>query len=134
MIKDIPNKKVQDVGIAIVPEKNDIGETEWTVYLVNFKKNKISNVLVSSKGYGESDGEKLETSQLRHFLDDVSAESATKIEPIMEDVFKLSNQYWVSFYDDGHIFDRKYIFVPDSIVESNLVMIPVIERKGILIR
>ena len=49
-------------------------------------------------------------------------------------VFGLNNEYMLTFYIDGIIYDRKYIFVPDSVVEENLIQIPLIDRPGILIR
>ena len=52
----------------------------------------------------------------------------------MPEVFGLNNEYMLTFYIDGTIHDRKFIFVPDSIVEENLIQIPLIELPGILIK
>ena len=68
MKKDLPENIVEDVAIAVAL----IGETpevkNWTVYVVNFKNEPITNVLITSKGYGEKDGKQVKTSLLRHFL------------------------------------------------------------------
>ncbi len=42
------------------------------------------------------------------------------------------NQYWVSYYRGQQIFDKKFIFVPDSIVPANLIPIALLGREGVL--
>ena len=134
MKKDIQPPKVEDIAVAVVPEINEQNEQEWGVYVLNFKSTKITGVLVSSQGYGEIEGEVVKTSQLRHFLEDMEAGSYKKVEMIMENTFLLNNQYWVSFWEDGQMLDKKFIFLPDSIQEANLVMIPMLDAKGVVIR
>jgi hypothetical protein len=59
MKKDIPELKVEDVAIAIVPRQEDKeSEVLWDSYIVNFKEEPISSVLVNSKGYGKLEGGK----------------------------------------------------------------------------
>jgi hypothetical protein len=89
--------------------------------------------LVSSKGYGQKNGEEVKTSTLRHFINDMPAKSYATIEPIMEDVFSLSNEYWVSFYVGSVIHDKKFIFLPETISEQFLTNVPVINKKGVMI-
>ena len=50
----------------------------------------------------------------------------------MPDVFHLNNEYWVSYFIGKQIFDKKFIFVPDSIIEKNIVTIPALGLEGIL--
>ena len=101
MLKDIPQLVVENIIVAVVPEMDEVtGSQIWNVYLVNLYDKKIEGVLVSSKGYGTLEGRDVKTSDLRHFLDTVDAKGYSKIEPIMPDVFGLSNEYWVSFYLD----------------------------------
>jgi hypothetical protein len=90
-------------------------------------------VLVSSKGYGIIDGEKRESSALRHFLDTIEPLSYLKIEPIIEDVFLLNNEYWLSFYLNGRIYDRKFVFIENTIVKDRLQHINIIDKNGILL-
>src|SRR5688572_9662594 len=117
MKKDIDFPVVKDIAVAIVNEKNELDEEVWNVYLINLKNVAIEGVLVSSRGYGELNSEKRATSELRHFLDEMEPKSFKKIEPIVEEVFGLSNEYWVSFYQNKIIFDKKFIFLPDTIKE-----------------
>ena len=134
MLKDLPDNTVVDIGVAVVQEQNETGELEWNVYLLNFKKEEIENVLVSSKGYGSLEGEQVKTSVLRHVLGDIPAESCRKIEPIMDKLFGLNNEYWVSYYHGGVIYDKKYVFLPESVVEENMITIPLLGKKGVMIR
>jgi len=46
--------------------------------------------------------------------------------------FHLYSEYWVSYYIDGQIYDKKFIFVPDSITEENLIPIAQLGMEGIL--
>ncbi|MCF8257641.1 MAG: hypothetical protein K9J06_08815 [Flavobacteriales bacterium] len=132
MKKDIRIPKVQDVSMAIVREEE--GPDEWGVYLINSKDVTLNDIIVTSKGFGEIDGEKVATSELRHYFEGLAAKSFVKIERIVEEVFGLNNQYFLTFYIDGLIHDRKFIFVPGSVAEENMVTVPLVNLPGILIR
>jgi len=134
MKKDIVPPPVEDIAVAVVTEQNELGESEWNVYLLNLKKQKIEGVLVTSQGYGTFDGEEVKTSTLRHFLDEVNPQAFAKIEPIVETVFGLNNEYWVSFYINKIMYDKKYIFLAESITSKNLITIPLINKKGVMIK
>lgn len=133
MISDINPPEVEDIAMAIVPEVNELNQTEWFSYLINLKATPIEGVIVSSRGYGLRDDEKVKTSQLRHFLDVMDANSFRKVELIPDELLGLTNQYWVSFYLDGVMYDKKYLFVPESIQEENLTIVPIVNEKGVLI-
>jgi hypothetical protein len=134
MIKDIEYREVKDIAIAITYEESEAGETGWNVFLLNLKNQLIEGVLVSSKGYGVINGEAVKTSTLRHFLNEVKPGSFMKIEPIMEDVFSLSNEYWVSFYIDKIIYDKKFIFLPETISSEYFTLIPILNKRGVMIK
>lgn len=134
MKKDIKPKEVKGIAVAAIPEMNEESQqNEWKIFIINLKDEPIENVMVSSKGYGMVKDEKIETSQLRHFVGNMEAKSFAIVEPIMEDLFGLSNQYWVSFYVGREIYDKKYIFLAESINEANLTNVPVIDKKGVLL-
>jgi hypothetical protein len=46
----------------------------------------------------------------------------------------LNNEYWVSFYIGKNIYDKKFIFLPESISEDNFTRVPFINRMGVIIR
>ena len=133
MKKDLPENIVENVSIAIVMESATPEAKIWNVYLINLKEEPIQTVLISSKGYGEKDGEKVKTSILRHSIGDVAARNFALVELIDEQVFGLTNEYWLSYYIQGQIYDKKFIFVPESIVESNLIRIPILNKPGVMI-
>lgn len=133
MKKDINPEKVTDVAVAIVPEKDNLGNELWSSYLINLKKEPINTVLVSTKGYGALNGKDVKTSILRHMLGDIGPMTYKKIEPLHEKLIKISNEFWVSFWHQGQLFDKKYVFVTESIVKENLVYIPQLDRKGVMI-
>lgn len=134
MIKDIPNFRVEDIALAAIPMPNaEGGDDEWYIYLINKKNVPLENVLISSKGYGVLNKDKVETSELRHYVEVIPAMGFAKIETIMPELFAISNQYWVSFYIGKEIFDKKYVFVAESIQTSNLTDVPIIGKKGVLL-
>ena len=132
MKKDIPQHKVQDLAIAVVPREQD--DELWDVYIMNLKEEPIDNVLVNSKGYGEIDGNEINTTILRHYFEKIGPLQIHKIEPIQTKLFDITNEYWVSFQYGGYMFDKKYIFVKGSISEINFTPIPFINKKGVMIR
>lgn len=132
MIKDIEVPTVANVTIAIA-RKQAIGESdEWITYLINNNDFDIENTLVASNGYGEQNGEKQKTSILRHYLQTVAAKSTALIEPIDKNVFHLNNEYWVSYYIGNKIFDKRFVFVPDTICESNLIFVKELDMYAVL--
>lgn len=135
MLKDIHRPEVENIGLAAVRETDESsGEVVWNIYLLNLYEQPITGVLVSSKGYGEIQGEPVKTSVLRHLIDEVQPLDIVKIEPIMPSLFGLSNEYWVSFYLNREIFDKKYVFLAESIREENFIRIPFIDKPGVLLR
>ena len=128
MIKDIPNPKVSDVVMAVAKE----GQDEWKVYLINRSKDVLHTVLVNSRGYGEKDGTEQKTSTLRHMIPHLEAGEYGLVEPLDSSVFHLNNEYWLSYFIDKQLFDKKYIFLPDSVKEDNLLYIKELDKMGIL--
>jgi hypothetical protein len=133
MKKDIPFLPVEGVCIAVSRYIESAEEITWKVFLINKNSFTIENVFIRSKGYGfNEEGEKQETSTLRHHLPEVKPGDYALIEPIDPTVFHLNNEYWVSYFVGNQVYDKKFIFVPDTIVESNLIFIPQINMEGVL--
>ena len=133
MKKDIPSPAVENVVMAIILEEQD-GQNVWNVFLINLDIVPIKNVIVTSRGYGELNGQRRETSTLRHFYEEIPSLEFTRIEPIMENTFGLTNEYWVSFYIDGQVYDKKYVFLPESISEKHFTQVPLLNVEGVMIR
>lgn len=132
MKEDIDFPEVKGVSIAITKETKDESDF-WTVHLLNDNKHTLENVLVNSVGYGKNkDGKEQKTSQLRHMFEEVAPQTAPVVEPLDPNLIHLTNQYWVSYYIGTKIFDKRFIFVPETIIEENMTFIPLLEKEGIL--
>lgn len=118
--------------LAVVQQKSNLLQPEWKVYLINNNPVAIENTLVASSGYGEKDGSPQRTSTLRHFLQTVPPNDFALIEPLDAAALHLNNEYWVSYYIGSQIYDKRFVFVPESIKEENLTDIKEIGERGIL--
>lgn len=135
MKKDILQKEVNQLAIVISPRPEDTENSElWDTFLVNLHEEPISSVLVSSKGYGEVDGEKMSTTTLRHFFEEIGPQQMVSIEPIQPSLFELTNEFWVSFVHQDYMYDKKYIFARGTIHESKFTDIPFSDRKGVMMK
>ncbi len=135
MKKDIIFHPVQGIQVAIVRSINESGADEWNVIVINRNQEPITNVFVTSKGYGNTESgtnSDQRTSTLRHFFPEIKASEHVVVEPIMPDVFHLNNEFWVSYFIGNQIYDKKFIFVPDSIIEDNLIPISPLGLEGVV--
>lgn len=129
MRKDIEIPKVKNVHIVAVNEwDKDFTSQQWNVYLANNREDEISTVLVISRGKSEDK----KTSTLRHALGNMKPKTSAKVEFISTEVLGFTNEYLVTFFAENKLFERKFIFEPNSISEENTVEIPVLESEGIL--
>jgi len=135
MREDLKGPDVEKVGVAVVMSDGEKGEKTYDVFLLNLRDDIMEGVIITSKGYGQNanTGEKVQTSMLRHTLEVLLPNEAAKIEPIMEAVFGLANEYWDSFWVDGKLFDKKFVFVPETISEKNMKDLPILGEKGVMI-
>lgn len=134
MKKDIDFLEVVDIGIAIVLESESAENRNWKAYLLNFKSETISNILVSTKGYGLLNGEEVKTAIFRHSLGALAPQSYVPIEIIDESLFAIHNEFWLSFYIGDRVFDKKITFLPNTISATKLALIPLLMLPGIIIR
>ncbi|MFT4031786.1 MAG: hypothetical protein QM669_05160 [Siphonobacter sp.] len=134
MRKDISFLPVEGVKVAVTREVDQYSQTAWRVFLINRNDTPIRNVMITSSGYSTSDqtGQPQRTSTLRHFFPEVAGQSHQMVEPIDSSVFHLTNEYWVSYYIGNQVYDKRFIFVPGSLDEANLIKIKQLEQEGIL--
>lgn len=132
MKKDIDFGTVAGIAVAVATSESETGEPVWNVYLLNNNPFPIETVLVASKGYGYQEGNEVKTSVLRHMFERVEAKSFVQVEPIDPAIFHINNEYWVSYYIGTRIYDKRFVFVPDSIKDENLIEISMLQMQGIL--
>ena len=135
MREELFGPKVENVGVAVVQELLENNEKAYNVYLLNLRDDIMEGIIITSTGYGESvnTGERIRTSTLRHCLEILLPNEAAKIEPIMEDVFGLANEYWVSFWVNDVMYDKKFVFLPETITEKSMKTIPVLGATGVIL-
>lgn len=135
MKKDIIIPEVENVFFAAVQEwSDDFMEKVWYAYLVNDSDFLIESVMVVSKAFGTIDGEMKKTSLLRHAFVAVSAVSVVKIEMIEKSVLALNNEFMLTFFMDGKLFDKKFVFKANSINETNVEEVPILFVDGVIVR
>ncbi len=128
MKKDIKIPIVKDVYVTAIFEWNtEQLSKEWNTYIVNNRTTPIDMVIVVSKGY---EGEQ-KTSIMRHAIGIVEAKSFEKIEMLQEDLLALNNEFFVTYYADSALYEKRFLFKKNTISETNAVLIPIVEQKGV---
>lgn len=131
MKKDIDIPKVEGVYVAAVREKNEEFQSmDWNAYLINDREAPVDTVLIVTRGYDDKDV----TSTMRHTIKELPPKSFAKVEFLQDDVLKLNNEFSVSFFADGKMYHKKYIFRKNTINEKALQEIPVMPKKGVLLK
>ena len=95
----------------------------------------MEGIIVTSSGYGEnpSTGEQIKTSTLRKGIELMLPNEAARIEPIMPELFPLTNEFWVSFWVNDVMYDKRFIFVPGSINDEAFKLIDILGYKGVVL-
>lgn len=131
MKKDIEIPEVKGVFVAAVREKNEeFQSVDWNAYLINDRETPLETVLIVTKGYDEKDV----TSTMRHSIKVLPPRSFAKVEFLQDEVLKLNNEFSVSFFSEGKMYHKKYVFRKNTINEKALQEIPVMTKKGVLIK
>tara|TARA_R110002051_G_scaffold324988_1_gene425001 strand:- start:7176 stop:7571 length:396 start_codon:yes stop_codon:yes gene_type:complete len=127
--KDIEIPIAKDIFVTAVQEWNDDKTTSfWNAYLINDRDVAIDMLMVVSKGYDTD----RKTAVMRHNLGLLAAKSTRKIEMLHEALLTLNNEFYVSYFADNKLYEKKFIFRKDTITEQNLRPIPLMEKEGIL--
>lgn len=129
MKKDIEIPIVKDVHVAIVHEWNtDMLNKNWNAYLINNRNTTIEMAIVVSKGYNETQ----KTVTMRHGLGTIEAKSFKKIEPLQEEIFVLNNEFFLTFFADNKLYEKKFMFKKNTINQKNLTPVLLIDKEGVL--
>jgi hypothetical protein len=135
MKADIIIPEVENVFFAAVQEwSDDFMEKVWYAYLVNDSDFLIESVMVVSKAFGTIDGEMKKTSLLRHAFVEVPAVSVVKVEMIEKSVLALNNEFMLTFFMDGKLYDKKFIFKANSINETEVEEVPILFVDGVIVK
>lgn len=129
MKKDIEIPIAKDVHVAIIHEWNDeFLSKDWNAYVINARNTPIETVLVVSKGFDDD----RKTSTMRHGIGSVGPKTFEKVELVQEEVLALNNEFFVTFFAEGKLYEKRFMFPMNSVNQDALKPIPIIERDGIL--
>ena len=128
MKKDIDIPVARNVFVVAVREWDEAFTAQnWNVYLINDRQDTIEAVLVVSRGKSEDQ----KTSVLRHGLGAIESGKAVKVELITEQVLGFTNEYLVTFFAEGKLFERNFTFEAFSISEDHSKQIPQLDTEGV---
>jgi hypothetical protein len=125
---------VEGISLALVELPIEGAEPEYVVYMLSSREDIIEGIIVTSTGYGlDAMGQEIKTSTLRKGIEVMLPNEAARIEPLMPDLFGLNNEFWVSFWADDVMYDKRFVFEANTIHPKKFVAIPQLKAKGIII-
>jgi hypothetical protein len=135
MKSDIFIPTVENVFLAAIQEwSDDFMDKVWNVYLINDSDYDLESVMVVSKAFGTLDGEMKKTALLRHAFLQIPAVSVVKIEMIENKVLRLNNEFMVTYFIGGTLYDKKFIFKAQSITPDYVEEVPILFMDGVIVR
>lgn len=133
MKKDIIIPKSEGVHVVAIQEWNDdFMEKTWYAYLINETDSKLEMAIVVSRAFGLINGEERKTGTFRHAFKEVEPNSSVKIELLENNVLQLNNEFMLTYFLDGKLYDKKFTFRTNTINEKATVELPVVNQRGIL--
>lgn len=128
MKKDIEIPVIKDVYVAIAHEWNkEFLSKNWNAYIINNRSSPIEMALVVSKGYDDE----RKTSEMRYAFGVIAAKAYEKIEMVLEEVLALNNEFYVTYFADNKLYEKRFLFTKNSVSEKKLVLIPLLEKEGV---
>ena len=132
MKKDIIIPEVANVHIVAFQEWNDdFMENSWYAYLINDTDNLLEMAMVVSRAYGLISGEERKTGTFRHAFAKVEPRTAVKVELLENNVLQLNNEFMLSYFSNGQLFDKTFVFRTNSIDVKNASILPIINKEGV---
>lgn len=129
MRKDIEFPEVKNIHIAAEKEWDEAFLNQsWNIYLINNSNLTMEVTIVVSRG---SSGDR-KTATLRHGLGILESKTHRKVEFIAEEVLSFKNEFLLSFFASGKLYDHTFVFEPYTIKDENLKTIPLLESEGVL--
>lgn len=131
MKKDIEFPEVKGVSIAIVKEWNTEFEMEdWNAYIINENNVPIEAVIIVTQGFSPEK----KTSKFRHMLGTIEPNDYQKFELMQEAILSFKNEFSVTYFLDNILYDKKFIFRQNTINENALRDIPILDKRGVLVK
>lgn len=120
---------MEGVHVAAVYEQHPEYKTmDWNAYIINEKNIPLEMILIVSSGSNE----KHITPPMRHSIKVLPAKYFAKIEFLQEKLLKLDNKFAITFFAEGKMYERIFTLPKNTVKESALTTIPIMNHKGIL--
>lgn len=133
MKKDIIIPVVKDVFMAAVYEWNEeFASHAWYAYLINKSELPLEAIMIISQAEGTIDAELRKSTLFRHAFPRLEAGASIKVELLDENIFQLDNRFMVTFFSEGTLFDKNYIFPANTISVDHVVDLDNNSHQGIL--
>lgn len=133
MKKDIIIPEMENVYIVAIKEWNeDFGENSWYAYILNNSSEKLEMAMVVSSASGMINNEERKTGSFRHAFNEVLPETAIKVELLENNVLQLNNHFMLTYFLNGKLYDKNFIFEANSIKEENTTELHSINRLGVI--
>lgn len=135
MREDLLGPKVENVSLALIEIPTEELQKEYVVFLINNREDIMEGIIVASTGYGvdPQSGNSLKTSTLRKGIEVMMPGEVARIEPIMPELFTLNNEFWVSFWVNETMYDKRFVFEAGSIDPNKFILINQLNARGILL-
>lgn len=131
MKKDIEIPESKGIYLAAVREKNEESQSmEWNAYLINDSGTSIEMALIVAKGFDKMES----TSTMRHSIKLLPAKSFAKIEFLQDELLRLNNQFFVTYFAGDKMYEKTFLFPKNSINEAAIKELPVIKKQGVLVK
>ena len=135
MKKDIEIPKSEHVFVAAINEWNDdFQENCWYAYLVNENDSPLEMAIIVSRAFGTIEGEQRKTGMFRHVFAEVAANGAIKVELLENNVLQLNNEFVVTYFLNGVLYDKTFLFRTNTININAMSDILSIDRKGVVVK
>ena len=129
MKKDIEIPIAKDVYVAAILEWDaEFLSKNWNVYVLNDQTAPIEMVFAVSKGFLDDQ----KTSTMRHSIGTISGKAFKKIEPLLEDILSFTNEFFLTYYLDNILYEKRFVFAKNTIKESAATQILLIEKEGVM--
>jgi len=103
---------------------------DWNAYIINENSVPVEAVIVVTQGFSTEK----KTSKFRHMLGTIAPNDFQKFELMQEAILSFRNEFSVTYFLENTLYDKKYIFRKNTINENALRDIPVLNKKGVLVK
>lgn len=134
MKKDFEIPSSEGIAIAIVPQKDADGKKIWSVGLLNERPETVFNVIINASGSGHIKGKEKHTDKVRFLIDSLDTGAFHPFEVLLRDSTELTNTYWISFFSENNLCDRKIVVPPKYVMVQKKERIGKTKEVGVVAR